>query len=158
AMLDQYLDQLRRHAGQLQELALRLLDGGAQLVGGHDLDVPLDQLRGQPDVLAAAADGGRQLVLLDGEDGPLEQPGEEDLFDGGGLERVLDEDLEGVVPADDVDALDAAELLDDVLDPRAADADAGTDAVHPAVDRGDGHLGPVAGLPGDALDLDGAVL
>ena len=65
---------------------------------------------------------------------------------------------ERVVPADDVDALDAAEFLDDVLDAAAANADARADAIDPAVDAADGDLGAVAGLAGHALDLDRAVL
>src|SRR5262245_18411024 len=66
--------------------------------------------------------------------------------------------MERVVTPHDDDALDGAEFLDDVLDAAAANADAGTHAVHPGVDAADGYLGAIAGLAGDALDLDGAVL
>ena len=65
---------------------------------------------------------------------------------------------ERVVPADDVDPL-AAELVDDVLDPAAADADAGPDAVDLQVDAEmTATFDAVAGLAGDGPDLDGAVL
>src|SRR5262249_10573225 len=40
----------------------------------------------------------------------------------------------------------------------AANADAGADAVDLAVDAGDGHLRPIAGLPCDGPDADGAVV
>src|SRR5262249_18715096 len=133
-------------------------DGGVQLVVGHDLDVPLDELRRKAHVLPAPADRQRELVLLDQDDGALEPLVEEDLVDVGRLQGVADEHLQRVVPAHDVDALAAAELLDDVLDAAAADADAGTDAIDAAVNAADGDLGAVAGLARDPLDLDGAVL
>jgi hypothetical protein len=46
-----------------------------------------------------------------------------------GLERVGDQDLARLVPADDVDLL-AAQLVNDVLDAAAAHADARADRVH----------------------------
>ena len=59
-------------------------------------------------------------------------------------------------PADDVDPL-AAQLVDDGLDPRAAHAHAGADAVDLRILGDHAHLGAVAGLPHDALDLDDVV-
>ena len=114
-------------------------------------------LRRQPHVLPAAADGQRELVLGDEHDGPAEPRVELDVRDLGRLQGVRDHHLQRVVPADDVDAL-AVDLVDDVLDPAAADADAGPDAVHLHVDGRDGDLRAVAGLAGDLLDLDGPVL
>ena len=70
-----------------------------------------------------------------------------------GCNDVGDQDLKRLVPADDVDPL-AAQLVDDVLDPGAANADAGADGVDLGVDRGDGHLGAVAGLAGQGPDRD----
>src|SRR5262249_27594662 len=121
-------------------------------------DVPVHQLRRQPDVLPAPADGQRQLVLLHQDDGPLQPVVEEDLFDGRRLQRVLNQHLDRVVPANDVDPLDPPQLLHDVLDAAAADADAGADAIDPHVDARDRDLGAVAGLAGDPLDLDGTIL
>jgi hypothetical protein len=74
----------------------------------------------------------------------------------GRLQGVGDHDLHRVVPADDVDAL-PVNLVDDVLDAAAADADAGADAIDLHVDGADRDLGAVAGLAGDRLDLDGPV-
>src|SRR5262249_29650884 len=71
-------------------------------------------------------------------------------------QRVDDQRLDRLVPPDDVDLL-AVQLLGDRLDARAADADAGADAVDAHVGRGDRDLGAVARLAGDALDLDHAV-
>ena len=113
-------------------------------------------LDGQADVLAAAADGQRQLIFLHQHDGPPQPRIEEHLLDLGRLQGVGDHDLERIVPADDVDAF-AAQLIDDVLDAAAAHADAGADAIDLQVDAGDGDLGAIAGLAGQGLDLDGAV-
>ncbi len=46
--------------GALGELALAAL---ALLALGHDVDLPAGQLAGEADVLAAAADGQRQLLV-----------------------------------------------------------------------------------------------
>ena len=113
-------------------------------------------LRRQPHVLAAPADGQRQLIFLDEHDGPPQPRVEEHFLDLGRLQGVGDQHLQRVVPADDVDAL-AAQFIDDVLDAAAAHADAGADAIDLHVDAGDGDLGAVAGLAGHRLDLDGAV-
>src|SRR6185295_4272654 len=78
------------------------------------------------------------------------------LGDLGGLQRVLDELLGLLAPADDVHVL-AVELVHDVPDAAAADAHAGAQAVHAVVRRVDGDLGAVSGLAGDALDDDRAV-
>ena len=103
------------HVGELAEPGLGLVDPFIELVVGHDLDVPADQLGGQADVLTAAADGQGQLILLDQHDGPAQTRVQEHLLDGRRLQGVGDHDLQRVVPADDVDAF-AAELIDDVLD------------------------------------------
>ena len=133
-MLDQLLGQLGVDPVDLVERLDRLLDHLVELLGGHDLDVPADQLRGEPDVLAAPADGQRELVVADQDDRPAQQLAEHHLVDLGRLQGVGDQDLERLVPADDVDPL-AAQLVDDVLDPGAADADAGADGVDLRVDR-----------------------
>ena len=61
-----------------------------------------------------------------------------------------------MVPRDDVDLL-AAELGDDHAHARAARADAGADRVDALGVRLDRDLRAVAGLAGDAADLDEAV-
>src|SRR5699024_3314353 len=62
-----------------------------------------------------------------------------------------------LAPADDVDLL-AAKLLHDLFHTRAAGADAGADRVDVGVLAPHGQLGAGAGLAGDGLDLDGAVV
>jgi hypothetical protein len=138
------------HTVQLGRSSRDLL---VELLAGHDLDVPAAELAGEPDVLAAAADRQGELILADEHDATAEHLAEDDFVHLGRLQGVGDEHLEVVVPADDVDPL-AAELLDDVLDAVAADADAGTDAVDPVVGTDHRHLAAVAGLAGDRPDLD----
>src|SRR5262249_35076464 len=106
-------------------VALHLL---LELGAGHDVDLPSGQLAGQPDVLPLAADREREVLLGDQDQGLLGLLVELDVRDLGRLQRVGDQRLRVVVPADDVDAL-AVELVDDRLDARAADADARADAV-----------------------------
>ena len=73
----------------------------------------------------------------------------------GRAQGVGDEARRVRVPLDDVDAL-AVELIDDVLDADAAQADAGADRVDALLARVDGDLAAEAGLARDRLDLDGA--
>ena len=73
--------------------------------------------------------------------------------DLGRLEAVHDQDLDRLVPTDDVDLL-AEELIDDVLDSRPTHADARTDAVDVVVVRRHRDLRAIARLAGDSLDLD----
>src|SRR5262249_51584101 len=145
AFLDEHLHQFGLNVRHLREPAFRLLDAVVQLVVRHDLNVPTNQLARQPDVLAALADRQGQLIFLHQHDRPA-QPGVEEYFlDGRRLQGVGDHDLQRIVPADDVDAL-VVQLVHDVLDARAADADAGADAIDLHVDAGDGDLRAVAGL------------
>src|SRR5262245_27364196 len=115
AFLDERLHQLVGNARDLAEPALGTLDALIQLVERHDLDVPADELAGKANVLSAAADGERKLVLLHHHDRAAEARVEEDLFDRRRLQGIGNHDLERIVPADDVDAF-AAELIDNVLD------------------------------------------
>ncbi len=64
--------------------------------------------------------------------------------------------LQRFVPPHDVDPL-ATQLVDDVLDSRAAHADAGTDRVDLGVDRGDGDLRAITGFAGQGTDRDDLV-
>ena len=74
-----------------------------------------------------------------------------------GAKRVDDEARRIRVPLDDVDLL-ALQLVDDGLDARAAHADASTDRIDRGILRNDGDLGAAAGVAGDRLDLDDAVV
>ena len=60
-------------------------------------------------------------------------------------------------PRDDVDLL-ALQLVDHRLDAAAAHADAGADRVDRGIARDDGDLGAAAGIAGDRLHLDDAVV
>ena len=81
AFLDERFDHFVGDAGNLPEPALGPLDALVQLVVRHDLDVPADQLARQADVLAAPADGQRQLIFLDQHDGPAQPRIEEHFLD-----------------------------------------------------------------------------
>ena len=94
----------------------------------EDVDVPAGQPGGQPHVLPALADRQAELVVVHDDRRPPELEAQRDFRHLRGLERVADQDLRRLVPADDVDLL-AAELVDDVLDAAAADADARADRV-----------------------------
>ncbi len=73
-----------------------------------------------------------------------------------GLQGIGNHDLERIVPADDVEAF-PPELVDDVLDAAAADADAGSHTVHFKVDTGDGNFGPIARLAAEGLNFNRSV-
>src|SRR5690606_19928306 len=151
--------------GFLLELVdARLVDGDVlaakllEVLLGHRLDVesPAGQLRCEADVLAALSDRERLLVRTHVDDRALVLEVEVDRGDLRRTQRVDDEDLDRVAPAHDVDLL-AEELVDDVLDPRAAHADAGADAVDVRIVRAHRDLRPVARLARDPLDLDDAL-
>ena len=110
------------------------------LVLGQDVDVPAGELRGEPHVLAAAADGERQLVVGNDHLDALGLLVEHDLGDLGRLQRVDDEGRGVRVPRDDVDAL-AGELADHRLHAAAAHADAGADRIDGGIARDHGDLG-----------------
>ena len=69
-----------------------------------------------------------KLVVVHDDRRAAKLEAERDFRDLGRLQRVADQDLRRLVPADDVDLL-AAELVDDVLDAAAAHADARADGV-----------------------------
>ena len=156
AFADQLLGQFGLHALQRGEADHGPLDLLVEFVAGHDFDVPAAELAGQADVLPAAADGQRKLVLAHQHDRPAQHLAEDHFFDLGRLQGVGDQDLQVVAPADDVDPF-AGQLVDDVLDAVAAHAHAGADAIDPLVHAADGDLGAVAGLAGDGADFDHAL-
>ena len=124
---------------------------------GEDVDVPAGELRGEAHVLAAAADGERELLVGHHDLDALGVLVEHDLGDFGRLQRVDDEGRGVLRPRDDVDLL-ALQLVDHRLDAAAAHADAGADRIDRGVARDDGDLGAAAGIAGDRLDLDDAVV
>ena len=154
-LADQLLGQLAVDAFQLAEPSHGVFDLLVKLLAGHDLDVPDAELAGQADVLSPPANGQRKLVLADQHDRPAQHLAKDHLLDFGRLERIGDQHLHVVAPANDVDLL--AQLLHDVLDPVASDPHARPHAVHPLVRAGDGHLAAASRFAGDGLDLDHAV-
>src|ERR1041384_476808 len=153
----------RRRA--LRSLVRRRFSGGGTFSGGRrrriaaqfvDIDFPGRKLRCQPHVAPALPDRLRELVLEDVDRRALLRLVEDHLRDFRGLQRVLDEFLRIVAPADDVDVL-AVELVDDVPDAAAANADAGAEAVDAVVGRVDRDFRAIARLARDALDDDRTV-
>ena len=145
-----------RHAaavGLLFALVLDLGFLGGELGLGLDVDAPAGQAGGEAGVLAVAADRQRELVV--GHDhGRLALLVVDDhLAHARRRKRFGDEAGGLVVVGNDVDLL-AAQLGDDHPHPRAARADAGADRVDPVGVGDDGDLRAVAGLAGDADDLD----
>src|SRR6478672_789332 len=140
--------------GALAELALAAL---GVLALGDDVDLPAGQLAGEADVLAAAADGQRQLLVRHHHFNAVSLFVEDHLGDFGRREGVHDERRLVVVPLDDVDLL-ALQFGDDRLNPRAAHADAGADRIDGGVVRQHSHLGARAGVAGGGADLDHAVV
>ena len=144
----------RRAPGLLVVVAVLLLLGELGL--GADVDPPAGQARGEPRVLALAADRQRELVVGD-DDGRLAAVVvDEHLAHARGRQRLGDEPGGLVVVGDDVDLL-AAQLGDDHAHARAARADARADGVDALGVADDGDLRAVAGLARDVLDLDEAV-
>ena len=150
----------RRDAERLGELLDRLgllvLEAG----GRHrllDLDVPARKLRRQAHVLSALAD--RERILVGGHD-DMHRVGQHridlDRLELGRRESTGDVLADILVPADNVDLL-AGKLGDDRPYAAAALADASADGIDVLVGRPDRELGAVAGVAGDAHDLDHAV-
>ena len=134
----------------------RPVDRLGQFLLGHNLDVPAGELARQPDVLPATTYRERQLVLAHQHDRPAQHLAEDHLFDLGWLQSVGDQQLQVIVPANDVDSF-AAQLVDNILDPVAAHADAGAHTVDPLIAAADRHLGSVAGLAAHRADFDHTV-
>src|SRR5947207_2259097 len=130
--------------------------GLGELTVGLDVDLPAGQTRGETGIHALLADRKRELVVW-GDDSRLSAVVVGvDLAYARRRERLGDEARGLRVPRNDVDLL-AAELRDDHAHPRAARTDAGSNRVDTLGVRLDRDLGPVAGLPRDAADLDETV-
>src|SRR5262249_34974983 len=142
---------------------IRLLDRPWRLRRDRDPDAGLDvdpqpgQLGGEPRVLPLLADRERELALRgDHRRRPVALL-DVDAHHLGRAQGVGDEHRRVAVPRHDVDLL-TVELVDDVVDAAAAYADAGADRVDPLLARVDGNFRARAGLAGDRLDLDDAVV
>ena len=142
------------HAGAVLELGLAAL---GFFLFGENVDVPAGQLRGEPHVLAAPADGQRKLLVGNHDLDALALFVEHHLGDFGRRQRVDDEGRDVVRPRNDVDLL-ALQFVDHGLHARAAHADAGADRIDRGIARNHGDLGARAGIAGHRLDLDDAVV
>ncbi len=138
--LRHHLVDVERVHEELRALLELLLAALQFLVLGQDVDIPAGELRGETHVLAAAADGERQLVVGDDHLDPLRLLVEHDLGDLRRLQRVDDEGRGVRIPRNDVDAL-AGKLADHRLHAAAAHADAGADRIDRGVARDDRDLG-----------------
>src|SRR5690606_9214184 len=134
-----------------------LLAALALLLLRQDVDVPTRELRGEPHILAAAADRQRQLALRHDHLDAVRILVEDNLRHLGRRQGVDDELRSVGPPLDDVDLL-ALQLVHDGLHTLATHADAGADGVDRAVLGDDGDLGARARITGHGLDLDDAVV
>nr|AUN35879.1 hypothetical protein [uncultured bacterium] len=119
----------------------------------HDVNVPPDKLRGEANILPLLADSQRELIFSDQHDDLTQHRAEDHVFDLGRLQGVGNEDLQGVVPSHDIDSF-AGQFIDDALDARAANADAGTDAIDLAVEAGDRDFRTISGFARQRPDFD----
>jgi hypothetical protein len=109
------------------------------------------------DVLAATADGDREVLLVDDHVHRMPLFIHDDRLHVGRRQRANDELRRVFAPQHDVDAL-AGQLGRHAVDARTAHADAGADRVDTAVMADDGNLGAAAAVAGAALDLQQALL
>src|SRR4051794_7732653 len=130
--------------------------GLSELGVGLNINLPAGQPGRKPSIEALLADRQRELVIGNDDRCFLRLVVHEDLADARRRKRLGDEARRLRVPRDDVDLL-AAELRDDHPDAGAAGPDTGTDRIDALGMRLDGDLRAVAGLTGDAADLDEAV-
>ncbi len=145
------VDERLRAGAELFAPAIRFL------VLGEEVDAPAGELRGQPHVLPAPADGEAELIVGHHH---LDLAGvlvEHHLRHLGRGQRV-DHERRGVGrPRDDVDLL-SLELADHRLDPAAAHADTRAHRVDARIVRQHGDLGAAAGIARHRLDLDDGVV
>src|SRR5579871_3560549 len=148
------VERLLEQLGPLGELALAPL---GILALGHDVDLPAGQLAREAHVLAAPADGQRQLLVRNDDLDALVFLVHHHLGHFRRRERI---DQEGGFvrrPGDDVDLL-ALQLGDHGLDAAAAHADAGADRVDGGIAGDHRHLRAAAWVAGDRADLDHPVV
>ena len=123
-----------------------------------DVEIPAHELAGQPNVLAALADGQGKLVLADDHlHLALLDPAGRHAIDRGRVEGVAYVLSRVVVELDDVD-LFAAKLADHGLNTRTLHSHARPDGIDVAILGPHGDLATLAGITGDGDDADGSVV
>ena len=145
-MLHEQLDQ-RLRLGLALGLGVRF---------GHDVEFPAGELAGEADVLAAAADGLRQLVLGDRDVHGVRVFVDDDRLHFRRRHRVDDELRRVFVERNDVDAL-AGDFVRHRLHARTAHADAGADRIDARLEALHRDLGAHARIARGAQDLDQAL-
>ena len=148
------VERLHEHLGALLELRLAAL---RLLLLGQDVDVPAGELRGEADVLAAPADGERELLVGHHDVDALLVLVEHHLGDFGRRSALTTK----VAMSGDhgmMSIFSPCSSFDHRLHARAAHADAGADRIDRGVARDHRDLGARAGIAGDRLDLDDAVI
>src|SRR5581483_10695130 len=150
------IERFHEDAGRVLEVGLAAL---RFLLLGQDVDVPAGELGSEAYVLAAAADRQRELVIGVGHHDldALAVFVDDDLGDFRRRQRVDHEGRDVGRPGNDVDLL-ALQFVDHGLHARAAHADAGADGVDGGIARDHADLRARAGIAGDRLDLDDAVI
>ena len=123
----------------------------------HDVDVPAGQLRRQTHVLSATANGLRQLFIGHDNFDALGIFVHDDLGHLSRLQRVDDEGRGFVIPGNDID-LFALQFVHNGLHARTAHTDTGTDRVDRVIVGDHADLGTAAGVTGDGLHFDDAVV
>ncbi|EAT08299.1 hypothetical protein SKA58_13223 [Sphingomonas sp. SKA58] len=142
------------HFGTGDEFLLALL-GRVSL--GHDVDGLAGQLAGEADILAAATNGKRELIVGNDDLDAFFFLIDHHAGDLCGLERVDDEGRGVFRPGDDVD-LFTLHFLHDGLNAAALHADAGADGIDAAVAADDADLGAAARIAGGGHDGDDAIV
>src|ERR1035437_5524761 len=122
-----------------------------------NVHLPTGQLGSQPGILPALTNGQGKLVFANHDPDPFAGFIDFESFKLCRCQCVGDEIPDVRVPADDVHLL-VVEFPHDVLDPLAAQSDAGTYRINLFVPGPDCQLGAKARFAGNALDLNRAVL
>ena len=162
---DELVDRLRRQLGlelvepERAQHRQHEVEQGGDLVGrllAHDVELPAGELARETDVLSAATDRLRKLLLRDGDVHAVGFLIDDDRAHLGGRHGVYDELRRILVPGDDVDAL-ARDLARDRLHARATHADAGPDRVDARVVAAHRDLGAGARVTRRAQYVDQAL-
>ncbi len=156
SLFDELFGQLEFDSIEFTEPVDGSLNRFGQFLLGHNLDIPATQFTCQADILPTSPDGQRQLILTDQDDGASEHLAENHLFNFGRLQGIGDQDLQVIAPADNINPL-SGELVHNVFDPIAADADTGPHTVDAGIGTDNRHLRAVARFTGHCLDFNHSV-
>ena len=120
------------------------------------LDIPSHQSSGEAGILPTTPDGLGKFFFVHLHGDGVVFLVDFDRLDLRRLERLRNERVNVVAPADDIDLL-VVQLADDVLDACPAQTNACAHRIDLLVGAVDSHLGPVASLTGEGANLDSPV-